>query len=360
MIATVNKRLWQLHSVMGLIAGMGLLMIGLTGSLLVFHDELDAAISPDMFLAPPISTARVPLDILLAAVEKGLPDYEVSSWSFACAPDAVDRVYVVKHEHRERLLVTVNPHTGSILGGPLDARRTVTGWVLDLHYSFLAGRVGTLVAGIFAALLCLLGLSGFWLYRDFWRNFMRLRWRASLHVLLSDLHKTVGIASLVFHLILGFTGAYWNFPSAIRQFRFGNGLPPELTGRHWSHSISLDALLQRSRQDLPGFQPTFIAFPGGPGADIQIFGHSGSPLRGDYGSAVTFHPQSGARTAIREIRKAGLWGQITDAFRPLHYGTFGGLFVKTVWCAGGLTPGLLAITGFLMWRQRQVGRNVKN
>jgi uncharacterized iron-regulated membrane protein len=344
---------------MGLIAGSGLLIISLTGSVLVFHDELDAAIAPDVFLALPISTARLPLDILVTGVEKGLPDYEISSWSFASASDAVDRVYVVKHGHRERLLVTVNPHTGAILGGPLDARRSAMGWVLDLHYTFLAGRVGTLVAGLFATLLCLLGLSGFWLYRDFWTNFIRLRWRASRQIFLSDLHKTVGIASLAFNLILGFTGAYWNLPSAIRQVRFGNGLPPELTGRHWSHSISLDALLSRSRQDLPGFQPTFIAFPGVPGADIQIFGHTGSSLRGDYGSTVTFHAQSGVRTGIREIGKAGFWAQITDVFRPLHYGTFGGFFVKTVWCVGGLTPGLLAITGFFMWRRRQVGGNVK-
>jgi uncharacterized iron-regulated membrane protein len=356
----VYKLLWQIHSWVGLIAGIGLLIIGLTGSLLVFHDELDEAIAPDVFLARPISTARLPLDILLVGVEKGLPDHEISSWAFASAPDAVDKVYVVKHGRRERLLVTVNPHTGALLGGPLDARHTATGWVMDLHYTLLAGRVGTLVAGVFAALLCLLGLSGFWLYQDFWTNFIRLRWRASRQIFLSDLHKSVGIASLVFQLILGFTGAYWNLPSAIRQFRFGNGLPPELTGRHWSRSISMDALLNQSRQDLPGFQPTFIGFPNAPGANIQIFGHMGSPLRSDYDSTVTFQAQSGARTGIREIGKAGLWGQITDAFRPLHYGTFGGLFVKALWCMGGLTPGFLAITGFLMWRQRQFGRNIKN
>jgi uncharacterized iron-regulated membrane protein len=345
---------------MGLIAGVGLLVIGLTGSLLVFHDEIEKAIAPDMFLSLPVSTARLPLDVILQGVEKGLPDHEISSWAFASAPDAVDKVYVVKHGHRERLLVTVNPHTGAILGGPVDARRTVMGRVMELHYTFFAGRVGTLVAGLFAALLCLLGMSGFWIYRDFWTNFMRLRWRASRQIFLSDLHKTVGIASLVFNLILGFTGAYWNIPSAIRQFHFGNGLPPELTGQRWSQSISLDALLNRSRQDLAGFQPTFIAFPAAPGADIQIFGHAGSSLRSDYDSTVTFHGQSGARTGIREISKGGFWGQIIDAFRPLHYGTFGGFFVKAVWRVGGLTPGLLAITGFLMWRQRRVGGNVKN
>jgi uncharacterized iron-regulated membrane protein len=272
----------------------------------------------------------------------------------------VDNVYVVQHHHGERRLVTVNPYTGAILAGPLDARHTFTGWVMQLHYTFFAGSVGILIAGLFAVLLCLLGLSGFWIYQDFWSNFIRLRWRASRQIFLSDLHQTVGIATVVFQLVLGFTGAYWNIPSAIRQFRFRNGIMPELAARYWSRSISMDALLDQSRQVLPGFQPTFIGFPAGPGADLQIYGHTGSSFRSDYGNSLTFDAQTGARKGMREIRKATLWDQITDTFRPLHYGTFGGLFVKIVWCAGGLTPGLLAITGFLMWRQRRFGRRVKN
>jgi len=75
-----------------------------------------------------------------------------------------------------------------------------------------------------AAVLCLLGLSGVWIYRDFWANFTRLRWRASRQIFLSDLHKTAGITSVVFNLILGFTGAYWN------KIKTVNGAgPPSLT-----------------------------------------------------------------------------------------------------------------------------------
>ena len=231
---------------------------------------------------------------------------------------------------------------------------------MELHYTFFAGRVGTLVAGLFAALLCLLGLSGFWIYQDFWSNFIRLRWRAGRQIFLSDLHKTVGITTVVFQLILGFTGAYWNIPSAMRQLRYGTGHPTEMTGRHWSRSISMDALLNRCRQDLPGFQPTFIGFPVVPGADLQIMGHTGSSFRSAYNNTVTFDSQTGVRKSVREIAKTKLWDQIIDTFRPLHYGTFGGLFVKVVWCVGGLTPGLLTITGFLMWRQRRFARRVKN
>jgi uncharacterized iron-regulated membrane protein len=345
---------------MGRLAGIGLVVIGLTGSLLVFHDELDAATAPGLFLAQPASSIRQPLDNLLADVEKALSDYEISSWLPGGEPGAADRVFVVKHHHYERLLVTVNPYTGAILGSPLDARRTVTGRIMELHYTLFAGRIGTLLAGLFAILLCLLGLSGFWIYQDFWSNIIRLRWRASRQIFLADLHKTVGITTVVFQLILGFTGAYWNIPSALRQFRFPNAHPIELTARQWSRSISLDALLVLARQDLPGFQVTFIGFPAVAGADLQIIGHAGSTFRSDYDCTAVFDAQSGARKSIRDIRKAGLRDQITDTFRPLHYGTFGGLFIKILWCAGGLTPGLLAITGYLMWRRRQLGPKRKN
>src|SRR5208282_3199831 len=114
---------------------------------------------------------------------------------------------------------------------------------------------------------------------------------------------------------LGFTGAYWNIPNAIRQFRFGSALPPDFTGRHWSRAISLDALLDRCRQALPGFQPTFIGFPVVPGASLQIYGHTGSAFRSDYDSSVTFDAQSGASHGTRDILKAGLWDQIVDTFR---------------------------------------------
>jgi uncharacterized iron-regulated membrane protein len=76
-------------------------------------------------------------------------------------------------------------------------------------------------------------------------------------------------------------------------------------------------------------------------------------LRSPYGSDVSFDAQTGSLLAVNDVRRAGLWTQIEDAMGPLHFGTFGGLPVKILWCLLGLTPGTLAMSGFLIWRARR-------
>jgi uncharacterized iron-regulated membrane protein len=41
---------------------------------------------------------------------------------------------------------------------------------------------------------------------------------------------------------------------------------------------------------------------------------------------------------------------------PLHFGNWGGLPVKVLWCLLGLAPGTLGATGFLMWWNRVLRR----
>jgi uncharacterized iron-regulated membrane protein len=47
-------------------------------------------------------------------------------------------------------------------------------------------------------------------------------------------------------------------------------------------------------------------------------------------------------TAIRAV----LW------LRPLHVGTFGGEITRVIWAILGLAPGLLFLTGLILWRKR--------
>ncbi len=69
-------------------------------------------------------------------------------------------------------------------------------------------------------------------------------------------------------------------------------------------------------------------------------------LRGLYGSTATFDVLKGSLATVKDIRQAGWWAQVEEMFVPVHFGTFCGWPIKLLWCAGGLSPGMLAMGGF--------------
>ena len=69
-------------------------------------------------------------------------------------------------------------------------------------------------------------------------------------------------------------------------------------------------------------------------------------------------PTIGRVLASRDKRTAAWPAQWEALVGPLHFGTFGGWPTRALYVAVGLTPGLLALTGFALWyrRRRPAGR----
>ncbi len=118
-------------------------------------------------------------------------------------------------------------------------------------------------------------------------------------------------------------------------------------------------MLAAAKDKLPGFTLAYVAFPQAATGSILIGGKlpTPNPLRSDYGSSATFDAKTGALQTTVDLRRAPALTQILDTVVPLHFGTFGGLPVKILWCLAGLTPGLLALSGSLVWWKR--GRATK-
>lgn len=353
----MRKRLWQLHSWLGLVAGLGLLVIGLTGSILMFHDELEVLINPGIVRVEPSAAGRLPAAELLAAANRQLPGHEVAGWLFRDADEArlADLLYVRRHGSAEWLVATLDPYTGKILASPRSGTATFTGWILELHYTFFGGHAGTLIVGFFGLMLFALGVTGVWLYREFWKHVFTLRWGRGARLLFSDLHKFIGITSVALNLILGFTGAYWNITHIAGHWIEGHDdEKPAPAARLYTEPLALDELLADSAARVPGFRGGYLSLPYEENMPLTFYGSvPGHFLQGPYGSTVSYDARTHAFTAATDIRQAGLWARFVDTFTPLHYGTFGGLPVKLLWTLGGLSPGALAVTGFVLWRLRK-------
>ncbi|MBK1882245.1 PepSY domain-containing protein [Luteolibacter pohnpeiensis] len=349
----MRRYIYQFHSWLGLIVGIALVVIGLTGSALVFKPELDRLVNPELTMRQNPDAPRMSLDTLIATLQAKLPNDRIIGWGKGLEPGAADMVYVIPVGESEGHTLYADPTTGNLTDPDPGNSQTMTNWLLELHYSFFADHTGLLIVGLLGVALCLLGISGVWIYRNFWKTLFQLRWKKSARIFFSDVHKMVGITSTAFNLVLGFTGAWWNIGHIILEW--GHEEPVvQNVDRNWSDRISLDQLAMTADATLPGYETNWISLPMQPGGPILFFGaiDGQNVLRSDYGSTLSFDAKSGKVTSFTSIPESGIWAQIQDAFRPLHYGTFGGLPIKILWCIGGLTPGILAVSGALMWWQR--------
>jgi len=356
----MNKTLFKLHSWMALAAFVPLLVICITGSILVFKHEIDSMLLADTVRVDAAGRERLSLDALEASMHGNFPGYEVVGWALFQDADRADLVYTMQHGTDEWTYALIDQYTGEPLRPPMGLTHHLTDWLLDLHYTLLLGDWGMLVTSIFSILLCLLGITGFILYRKFWKHFFTLRWNARMIVYFSDLHKMTGIIGAPVLLILGFTGAWWNithFAHEMEEHADGHA-HHKMVERLYNDELSLQGLMDDTGNRIQNFETTYISFPWEPGANFTFWGdvHSGNPLISEYASNVSYNAQNGEHLLSYDIREASLGAVIVDSYRRLHFGNFAGLVSKILWCVIGLSPLLLSITGVYIWYQRREKR----
>ncbi|WP_269523971.1 PepSY-associated TM helix domain-containing protein [Coraliomargarita parva] len=352
------KTIWRIHSVLGLLAGLPLVIIAFSGSILVFKDEINGLLMPEVVRVEP-QAAKLGLDARYAMLrEQFEQDYQITGWAFYEQPDRSDFVYVVPWGTDEWLHVYQDPYTGEVLSEPAATTSDLMGWMLELHYALLAGVPGAAICGVVALLLCLLGVTGIWIYRKFWKHFFSFKWRSSWRMLAGNLHKRFGILSSPVFFILGLTGAVWNIQGVVHELTHDHKHEevhePVDTPESVRIDASFDALLVKSQDYIEGYELNYVRFPQEGEGQLTFYGaYAGQGfLRSPYNSRVTFESKSGQYLGHWDIREASMWMQVYDSFRPLHFGTFGGWLSRSFWCVLGFTPGLLALSGAFIWWRR--------
>ncbi len=354
-----NKLLFRIHSWSALAACLPLLLICLTGSVLVFKHEVDSLLMRDKVRVEPLSQ-RQNLDTLRNLVNDTYPSHEVVGWALFQDPARADLVYVMAHGSSDWSYLLLDQYRAEVLAPVVSTTHYFTDWLLELHYTLLLHDAGLLLSGLVAVILCLLGVTGLWLHRSFWKNLFTLRTKARRVLYYSDLHKLIGAYASPVLLVLGFTGAYWNlthFAHEVEEHASGEE-HYKMQTRLYNDELSLQALHDRSERALPDFDATYISLPWEPSQGIRFFGdvNSSNPLLSQYASSVHFDAYTGEQKSVYDIRGQGLQAKTFDSFRRLHFGDFAGLPSRIVWCLFGLAPTVLAFTGISLWLTRRPQR----
>ncbi|MEH2462335.1 PepSY-associated TM helix domain-containing protein [Nostoc sp.] len=357
----IRNLIFTLHRYIGFSVGLLLIVIGLTGSLLVFQKEINhflvaqqfGQITPQQTLLSPDSIVNT-----VKAAYASRTDLKLAALYMPSEPNASCNVELADAQDKGTE-VLVNPYTGAILGERL-WDNTLFGIIYQLHYALLAGQTGTIIVGIAALLMCILSITGVLLWPG-WRKLIsgfKIKWNAHPKRVNFDLHKVVGIVVATFVLLTFFTGFCWNFSdfstSLIRAVTFSPSktepVSQPITGQS---ALQLTNQLQTAQAALPGAKLQTIYFPSKPESTLWMRYKFPQEL-GDYGNSYVYLDQySGKVLRVDNGLEPSLGDRVLNSFTPLHYGTFGGLPTRILYVFVGLAPLILFITGFVMWRYRK-------
>ena len=358
-----RARLRRLHRWLGVSAGALLIVTGLSGSLLVFRQEIDAALNPHLLRTEPAAT-RVPLQQILNGVRQQYADPAPTRVRMPRSRDATYEVWLGAAPER---YVYADPYRGTLLG----ARRPtefLTGWLFLLHSHLLAGAVGGQVAGVGALALVLLSVTGlviWWPRRAPWRAWMQRR--ASLTVargvggrrLTFDVHRAVGFYASALLFVGGLTGASLAFPKAGERVASWVTLSPTAraplapASRAIAPMLPVDSLLLIAERAQPGGEISYLYLPSAPGQPFRVRKRLPRERHPNGKSFVSVDPITGQVLGVEDGTTAPRGARLYSLLYPLHIGEIGGAPTRLLASLTGLTLPLLAVTGLIQWWRRR-------
>ena len=364
---------FQIHLWAGVAVSLYIAAIGISGSILVFKDELMPR--PKLAGAPAKPAACTP-ETLLAAVDAALADRSGAQVVLASCPTDANPFYQVTVKPGAAAAITeyVNPATDQV-AGTVNQSDSWIGWVDHFHLDLLLQNNGRQWNGAGAAALVALVLTGLVLWWPGIRNWtralkvdLRLGWRRINY----DLHSALGIWTVLFTAVWAVTGVYFAWERPFESII--SAISPITTARYPAEEIDRVTRLAAASQKRIFVVKSALekALAETPGCRLEgfFYGSDAAPVftvymahgrLGDYASTdfVYFNQRNGEHllTWYRGVNHTlGDW--LLWLFVPLHFGTSFGMAGKVAWAAFGLAFPTMALTGLLMYWNRWLSKRI--
>ena len=359
--------LFQLHWFFGITAGLVLAIVGLTGAVLSFEDDILE------WMNPGVLTVEVRSDVPALT-----PQQLIDTVKAADPSAAVNSVTVAEPGHPASVglapaggqgrgrQVLLDPYTGAALGEPVG--RGFFQFNEQLHRNLVIPGAGKVIVGISTIILIGLALSGLYLrWPLLWK---RLRVWFVPHfggrgrALWWSIHAVFGTWVLVLYLVMSLTGLWWSFewyrngssllltgkPAVMQQGgggRGGEAPPPPL-------AVSLDpawtVFLERSGG---AYQSASFTLPRKEGDPVQVRYLPADAAHERASDQMKLDPATGAVLSHERFADKTTGEHIYASVFPLHSGSYFGVVGLALWGLASLIMPVFFVTGWLLYLGRR-------
>lgn len=356
------KTWFQIHKWTSLICTAFLLMLCLTGLPLIFHEEIEELEGkPPLAPSMPAGTPTVPLERLAETVRQKFPtnvirfvywdEHEPNTTTFTLS----DSMNAPADNYK---LVIFDNRTARVLEVP-KVQEGFMYVMLQLHINMFMGLKGELFLGLMGLLFVVAIVSGLMLYSPIMRRFEfgMVRTEKSTRLKWLDLHNLLGVVTVVWATVVGFTGVINTLAEVVQglwqQGQLAEMIAPYKSAAPLQGKLSpLDQALKVAQQAAPDMEPSFVAYPGtlySSQHHYAVFMKGNTPLTERLAKPALIDAKTGKLTDMRSMP----W-YVNAVFlsQPLHFGDYGGLPLKIIWAVFDIITIVVLISGLYLWFAR--------
>ena len=373
----LRQTLFTVHMWIGLILGLLLAALGLSGSLLVYDDQIANLINPP----PRATTAGQPLPLSMIqdiagetvgghgqmqiflpqepgeaiSVRLGgispmgnMPGMNMPGMNNGDRPRGEGRHRREGGSEGRGMQIFIDPVSGEVLGTRTALLPAFLTFAHQLHGNFLMGRDGrALVVGWLGVAMLILGLSGlvlWWPRRGQWKYAFFVRPTAQGLRFHRELHAATGIWIFFIFMAVSFSGVVLAWPQTMGANPPGAGprAVPTVEAIDGKRLGATEAIIAASAA-VPGLSPRSVTIPARADQAIAVNYLS----NGAVAATVFVDPYRGKVISVRDPSQNFMaW------MRPVHQGILGPVWQFLVFLSG-LVPSLFVVTGMIMWWKKR-------
>jgi uncharacterized iron-regulated membrane protein len=356
-----------LHLWLGLASGIIVFIMGITGCILVFEQEIKAMTSPWLNVEAQSADKILPPSKIYALVKKALPEKDIHGLWY----NGLDKT--IKVDIESDSLIYVNPYTGKITG-MVDHEDFFHEIDEGHRYLWLGEELGTTITSWATFIFFFLLISGIILwFPKKWNktninNSFKIKWSTRFKRLNYDLHNVLGFYSLILAFLIALTGLIMSF-HWVRESTYWitGGFANEKVKKEVVAEVKTDSLFKPEYDMLTASDIIFnkvrkeiakenqeaviINFPDESKDDFYACTDmKNGNWRDLYFNSKTLELLPNSRKYIGN-EKFHDW--LSRSNYSLHVGAIGGLPTKIIYFAASLICASLPLTGFYIWWGRK-------
>ncbi|MEG1339833.1 MAG: sulfite reductase flavoprotein subunit alpha [Pseudomonas sp.] len=369
----LKKSLFQLHWFFGITAGLVLALMGITGAIWSFQDELLQLFNPDVLTVEVRQEGVLPMPELVKRIEAEQGDKVAMLWVQAQSDKAARVFFTPPPGERRGLMRYADPYTGKLQGDV--AGQGFFDLMLQLHRFLAMGDSGRQITGACTLMLIFFCLSGLYLRWPRqalnWRVWLTLDWAKKGRAFNWDLHAVFGTWCLLFYLLFALTGLFWSYewyreglnklladgPAAGEQHKRGEGRgrPGGAPGKDAKPLVVDYDAVWSSLQAAAGPSMTSynLRLPPAGGQPATLFYLLEGAEHERALNTLTIDPANGQVKKHDRYADKSFKAQLLASVYALHVGSYFGLTGRILVTIASLTMPLFFVTGWLLYLDRR-------